>query len=138
PVPTMSDCPECWSRTEAPATYPVPVIVSWTEAVFAAAVGEVELTVGPALTVKQREQDPCWPSGLVTVTSPAPVVADPVSVMLAVTCVVSTKLVELTETPLAENDATAPWAKFVPVIEMSWAAAPSPRELGEALVTVGA
>src|SRR5437867_11509564 len=82
--------------------------------------GSVPVTVGLGLTVKHPVHEPDWVSVLVTVTLRAPVVAVGVIVMLAVTWVVSTKVVEFTVMPVPENDATAPWAKFVPMTETSW------------------
>src|SRR5919204_229136 len=77
-------------------------------------------------------------SGLVTVTSPAPVVAVAAMVMLAVSEVLDTNVVELTVMPVPENDTVAPDTMLVPVTVMFWLVAPWPRELGLAAVTVGA
>jgi hypothetical protein len=107
----------------APLTKPVPVIVMfWFVAPWPREAGFVDVTLGFALIVKPTEAEP--PSGFVTVIVLAPVVAFPAIVTFAVTCALSTKVVELTVTPVPENDAVAPAAKFVPVIVMSWAVAP--------------
>jgi hypothetical protein len=98
----------------------------------------VELTAGPALTVNTLVPAPTPPSGLVTLTFPAPVAALPLIEMLAVSELALTKVVELTVIPVAENDTLAPFTNPVPVIVMFWLLAPCPRELGLVDVTVGA
>jgi hypothetical protein len=94
--------------------------------------------VGAAFTVKQPEHDAVPPSVLVTVTFPAPVVAVDAIVMLAVSWVLLTKVVEFTVIPPAENVAAAPLENPVPEIVMFWLAAPWPREDGLVEETVGA
>ena len=69
-----------------------------------------------ALTVKTPVPVPTPASGLVTVTLRAPVVAEPKMVMLAVSEVALTKVVELTVIPVPEKEATAPETNPVPVI----------------------
>jgi hypothetical protein len=84
------------------------------------------VTVGAALTVKTPVPVPTPASPLVSVTLRVPVVAAPEIVMLAVTEVELTKVVEFTVIPVPENEAAsgAPETKFVPVIVMLWLAAP--------------
>ena len=123
----------------APLTKPVPVIVMfWLLAPCPRELGLVELTVGPALTVKTLVPVPAPASGLVTVTSRAPVLAFEAIVMFAVRWLESTKLVELTVMPVPENETLAPLAKPVPLIVTLWLPAPCPSELGLVEDTVGA
>ncbi len=68
------------------------------------------------MTVKQPVQTAEPPSVFVTVTFPAPSVAAPEIVTLAVSWVAETKVVEFTVMPLAEKTDDAPVAKSVPVI----------------------
>jgi hypothetical protein len=89
------------------------------------------------LTVKQPVQTAEPPSVFVTVTSPAPSVAAPEMVTLAVSCVDDTKVVEFTVIPVAEKADDAPVAKPVPVIVTLALVAPRPLELGLVDVTVG-
>jgi hypothetical protein len=84
----------------------------------------VEDTVGAAFTVKQFVHEPLPASGLVTVTLPAPVVAPAETVMLAVTEVEDTKVVEFTVIPDPENVAAAPLTNPVPVIVIDWLEVP--------------
>ncbi len=77
-------------------------------------------------------------SGLVTVTLLAPVVAEPEMVMLAVSEVALTKVVELTVMPVPEKVAAAPETNPVPVIVTFWPVAPSLSEDGVVEATVGA
>jgi hypothetical protein len=100
--------------------------------------GLVEATVGAPLTVKQPEQVAgASPSLFVTVKLLAPVVAFEATVILAVSWVELTKLVELTVMPVPENEAVAPFRKLVPLTATFWLVAPWPRELGLAEVAVG-
>jgi hypothetical protein len=123
----------------APDTNPVPVIVmSWLVAPCPRDAGLVDVTVGAALTVKTLAPVPTPASGFVTVTSRAPVVAFEATVMLAVSEVALTNVVEFTVMPVPENVAAAPETNPVPVIVMFWLAAPWPRELGLVEETVGA
>ncbi len=80
--------------------------------------------MGLAFTVKQLLHDPLPASGLVTVTLPAPVVALAETVMLAVSEVEDTKVVEFTVIPDAEKAVVAPETNPVPVIVMFWLLAP--------------
>jgi hypothetical protein len=89
------------------------------------------------LTVKHPVQVPTPASGLVTRTSPAPVVAPAKTVTLAVSWVADTNVVEFTVMPEAENVAAAPETNPVPLTVMLWLVAPRPLELGLADVTVG-
>jgi hypothetical protein len=68
-----------------------------------------------------------------------PVVAFPATVMLAVSEVELTNVVEFTVIPVPENETASPepLSKLVPVIVMFWLVAPCPRELGLVDVTVG-
>src|ERR1019366_8111927 len=117
----------------------VPVTVMfWLVAPSSREDGVVEVTVGAALTVKIPVPVPTPASGLVTVTFPAPVVAPEEIVMLAVSVVALTKVVELTVIPLPEKVAAAPLTNPVPVTVMFWLVAPSSREDGVVEVTVGA
>jgi hypothetical protein len=103
----------------APLTKLVPVIAMlWLVAPCGRELGLVEDTVGPALTVKHPVHDPTPLSGLVTVTLRAPLVAPPVIEMFATSCVELLNVVEFTVIPVPENDAAAPFTKFVPVIVM--------------------
>jgi hypothetical protein len=109
----------------APLTNPVPaIVIDWLEVPCPREDGLVELTVGPAFTAKHPLHEPLPESGLVTVTFPAPVVAPAETVMLAVSEVEDTKVVEFTVIPLAENVAAAPLTNPVPVIVMFWLLAP--------------
>ncbi|TMH55079.1 MAG: hypothetical protein E6H53_17625 [Betaproteobacteria bacterium] len=78
-----------------------------------------------------------WLSVLVTVTSRVPTVAVAEIVMFAVTCDVSTKVVEFTVMPVPEKDATAPGKKFVPITE-TVVVTPCGLWSGDVDVTVGA
>ena len=82
------------------------------------------MTVGAALTVKAFDSEPAPSSGLVTVTVRAPVLADAVMLMLAVSSVEEMKLVELTVMPAPENVTAAPLTKPVPLIVIGWFDAP--------------
>jgi hypothetical protein len=113
------------NATDAPLTKFVPVIVTLKAvAPLSPALGLVEVTLGPALTVNTPVPVATEWSALVTVTLLAPVVAPAAIVMFAVNDVALTYVVELTATPAAENDTDAPLSKFVPVIVMFWLAAP--------------
>ncbi len=82
--------------------------------------GLVEVTAGPALTVKTLVPVAEVPSPLVTVTFRTPVVAPEAMVMLAVSEVAPTKVVELTVIPVPEKAVAkgAPLTKLLPVIVM--------------------
>jgi hypothetical protein len=125
----------------APDANPVPVIVTfWLVAPWPREAGLVDVTAGAALTVNRFVPVATLPSGLVTVTFRVPVVAFPATVMLAVSEVELTNVVEFTVIPVPENETASPepLSKLVPVIVMFWLVAPCPRELGLAEVTVGA
>ncbi len=81
-------------------------------------------TVGAAFTVKQFVHEPLPASGLVTVTFPAPVVAPAETVMLAVSEVEETNVVEFTVIPDPEKADVAPLTNPVPVIVMDWLEVP--------------
>ena len=100
--------------------------------------GAAEVTVGPVVTVNTPMPVAALLSGLVTVALRAPVLAAPEIVMLAVSWVALTNVVELTVIPIPENTVLAPLSKPVPVIVMVWPLAPCPRELGLVEVTEGA
>jgi hypothetical protein len=107
--------------TAAPETNPLPVIATLSEdAPRSPELGAAEVTDGPPLIVKTPMPVPVPPSGLVTVTLPAPVVALLAIVMLALIDVALLKVVELTVIPEAENATVAPETKPVPVIVMLW------------------
>ena len=109
----------------APLTKPVPVTVTfWLVAPCPREEGLVDVTVGAMVTVKQFVHEPVWVSGFVTVTFRAPVVALDATVILAVSEVVETKLVEFTVIPAPEKAALAPLTKPVPVIVTFWLVAP--------------
>src|SRR5205085_711000 len=92
----------------APETKPVPVIVMfWLAAPWARDVGLVAVTLGAALTLKQLAHEPVLASGSVTVTARVPTVAAGSTVMLAVSWVALTNVVELTVIP-APNVADRP------------------------------
>jgi hypothetical protein len=98
----------------------------------------VEVTVGPAFTVKQPVQVAVPWSGLVTVTSRAvPVGAPAETEMFAVSWVEDTTVVEFTVIPVPEKLTFVPLANPVPVTVMFWLVAPCPLEPGLAEVTVG-
>jgi hypothetical protein len=80
--------------------------------------------VGLAFTVKQLLHEPLPASGFVTVTLPAPVVAPAETVMLAVSEVADTKVVEFTVIPDPVNVAAALDTNPVPVTVMFWLLAP--------------
>jgi hypothetical protein len=102
---------------DAPLAKPVPEIVTfWLVAPRPLELGLVEVTVGGAFTVKHPVHDPVSRSGFVTVMFREPVVAFPATVMLAVSWVAETNVVELTVMPVPENDVVAPDWKPVPVI----------------------
>jgi hypothetical protein len=123
----------------APEANPEPLIVMfWLAAPWPRELGLVDATVGAAFTVKQLEHDPTPASGFVTVTLPAPVVAFPATVMLAVSDVAETNVVEFTVMPDPENVAAAPLTNPDPVIVMFWVDAPCPLEEGLVDETVGA
>jgi hypothetical protein len=84
----------------------------------------VDDTVGAAFTVKHELHEPLPASGLVTVTFPAPVVAPAETVMLAVSEVEETKVVEFTVIPDPEKADVAPETKPVPVTVIDWLEAP--------------
>ena len=136
---TVIPVPENEVARDAPVTNPVPVIVMfWLVAPWPRDAGLVEVTVGAALTVKTLVPVAKVPSPLVTATLRTPVVAELEMVMLAVSVVAFTKVVELTVIPVPEKEAMAPLTKFVPKIEMFWLVAPWPRDDGLVEVTVGA
>jgi hypothetical protein len=133
---TVIPVPE--NDADAPVTKFVPVIVTLKlVAPWSPELGLVEVTVGAALTVNTPVPVPTPPSGLVTVTLRAPVVAPAAIAMFAVSCVALTNVVELTVIPVPENDADAPVTKFVPVIVTLKLVAPLSPELGLVEVTVG-
>ena len=78
--------------------------------------------------------DPTPPSKPVTVTDRAPVGADGDTEMLTTRCVELSRVTELTVIPLPEKTtceaAHVPLAKLLPVMTISWLAAPRARELG--------
>ena len=116
----------------------MPVIVMvWLVAPWPRDDGLVEVTVGAALTVKIPTPIPVPESGLVTVTLLVPVVAEPETVMFAVSDVALPNVVELTVIPVPEKEATAPETNPVPVIVMFWLVAPWAREDGVVEVTAG-
>ena len=86
------------------------------------------MIVGRAFTVNALAREPTPPSGLVTVTDRAPVVAVAESVMLAVSEVALFLVTELTVIPVPEkttiDDVHVPVPKSVPVIVMFWLVAP--------------
>ena len=126
-------------ETVAPDTKPVPVIVTAVCAEpCALALGDVEVTVGPAFTVNPFVSVEFSVSGFVTVTFRAPVVAVAATVMLAVSCVALTKVVELTVIPVPLKVTAAPLTKFVPLTVIFWFVAPCPLLVGLVEVTVGA
>jgi hypothetical protein len=90
----------------------------------------VEVTVGPAFTVKQPVQVAVPWSGLVTVTFLVPVAA---VLSIETLAVIDPPLlateIELTVMP-PPNETFAPLAKFAPVTVMFWFVAPWPREVG--------
>jgi hypothetical protein len=130
--------PEAENVAEAPLMNPVPVrVMAWFVAPRPLDEGLADVTTGAGSTVKHPVHVPTPASGLVTTTSPAPVVAVGEMVTLAVSWVDDTKVVELTVTPVAENEADAPETKPLPLIVMLWFAALRPRELGAADVSVG-
>ena len=101
----------------APLWKPVPVIVTLKLlAPRSPELGPVDVTVGAALTVNTPAPAPTPASGLVIVTLRAPVLAAPEIVMLAVSWVALTNVVELTAIPVPENTVAAPLTKPVPVI----------------------
>jgi hypothetical protein len=109
--------------TVVPMTKFVPVIVKVTVVPLATTSWLVEvgkMIVGAALTVKALLPVPVPPSGLVTVTLRAPVVALLAMVMLTVRLVELTKVVELTVIPAPEKDAAnpVPLTKPAPVTVM--------------------
>jgi hypothetical protein len=99
-------------------------VMSWLAAPWPRELGLVDETVGPTFTVKQLAHEPFPASGFVTVRLLVPVVAFPATVMLAVSEVAETNVVEFTVIPVPEKEAEAPLTKFVPVTVMSWLAAP--------------
>jgi hypothetical protein len=76
--------------------------------------------VGAAFTVKQLLHEPLPASVLVTVTFLALVAALEETMMLAVSEVADTKVVEFTVIPDPEKTVVAPEANPVPVIVMFW------------------
>jgi hypothetical protein len=89
--------PEAENVAAAPETNKVPLTVMlWLEAFRPREVGEVDVTVGFAFTVKQFEHEAVPASPFVTVMLRNPVVAPVAMVMFAVTCVAETKVVEFT------------------------------------------
>ena len=96
--------PEAENEAAAPETKPVPLTVMfWFEALRPRDVGEVDVTVGFALTVKQFEHEPVPASPFVTVMLRNPVVAPVAIVMFAVNCVAETYVVEFTVMPVPEK-----------------------------------
>ena len=84
------------------------------------------MTVGAALTVKTPVPVAVVPSPLTRVTLRVPVEAAPEMVMLAVSEVELTKVVEFTVIPVPEKEVArgAPVTKFVPEMVMFWLMAP--------------
>jgi hypothetical protein len=128
--------PDPEKLAEAPLTNPVPVTVTaWFVAPSPLDDGLVDVTVGVTLTVKHPVHVPTPASGLVTRTLPAPVVAVGETLMLAVSWVADTNVVEFTVTPAAENEAIAPETKPLPLIVTFWFEVLRAREVGAVDVT---
>src|SRR6266540_6131330 len=123
--------------TAAPLTKSVPVTATFWVVLRYPKSGLVEVTVGAAFTVKQPEHEPVPVSGLVTVTSRAPVVAPAEIVRLAVSWVELLNVVELTVMPVPERVTAAPFWKLVPAT-VTFPVKPCGRELGLVELTVGA
>ena len=125
--------------TVAPATKPVPVIVSVKHAPpTVAEVGAIEVSVGAetGLMVNDRVPDVPPPgAGLVTVTVAVPAVAISAAVIAAVNCVALTNVVVLVA-PL--NFTTDVDTKPVPLTVRVKAAPPAVALVGEREVAVGA
>ena len=120
----------------APVSKLVPLTATFSVPPWSPELGLVEVTVGPALTVKALASDPLPASGLVTVTARAPVAAPEAIVTLALSSVALSNVVELTVMP-APNEAVAPLTKFVP-LTATVSVPPRSPELGLVEVTVGA
>ena len=135
---TVIPAPENDAANPLPLTKPVPVITMLCVTPWPRDDGLTDATVGPVFTVNLAVPVPAPPSGFVTVTSRAPVVAFVAIVMFAVTWVALFHVVEFTVMPAPENDAANPAAltKPVPVIA-TFCVAPCPRDAGLADVTVG-
>jgi len=104
----------------APLTNPVPTSPMFCETEpWPRLVGDVDVNVGPVLTVKQFGHVAAWVSAFVIVTSRKPVAAPDAIVMFAVAVVVETYVVELTVIPAPEKETVALCAKLVPVTVMS-------------------
>jgi hypothetical protein len=127
--------------TVAPLTNPVPAMLKVIEVLFGTLCGRADVgdvIVGGATMLKHPVHEPMPASPFVTVTLRDPVGAFEATLMLAVSWVADTKVVELTVIPAPEKDTTAPLVYPVPVTVMFWFVAPCPRELGLVEVTVGA
>ena len=105
---------------------PVPVIVTfWLVAPWPSALGLSVAIVGALLTVNAPVAAALLPSPLVSVTSWAPVLEVPDTVMFAVTCVALTYVTEFVVMPEPNDAARAgPLSKPVPVIVTFWFEAP--------------
>jgi hypothetical protein len=130
PVPKDAVAPEA---KLLPLTVIVCLLAPWPREL-----GVVDSMVGPALTVKPLSSDAESPSGFVMLTVRPPVVALDATVMFAFSSVELTNVVELSVTPVPENDTVAPLTKFVPITLTFWFAAPWPREPGLVDVIDGA
>jgi hypothetical protein len=121
----------------APVAKPVPVIVTLllTEPRGSAA-GVIAVTVRGPVTLKTPVPNAAAPPGSVTVTLRAPTAAVAAMVMLAVTLVALTNVVEFTVMPLPENTVVAPVAKPVPVMVTFWAVVPWASDAGLTAVIV--
>jgi hypothetical protein len=100
------------------------------------AAGEIDAMDGFALTVKHDAHVTVPPSGFVTVTARAPVVAVGAMEIVALNEDGSTST-EPTLIPEPANETTAPSKKFVPLIVITWSVVPWARDAGDAEVIVG-
>lgn len=135
----MTVTPLAEKLAEAPLSKFVPVIVTFSLVPWLPELGPTAITVGAALTVNAADKLAALPSPLAIVTVRAPVVALGAIVIVAVSCVALTNVVEATVIPAPKDDAScAPLSKPVPWIVTLRLLAPSSPDPGEAEAIVGA
>ena len=122
----------------APLTKPLPLIATDSLPPRSPELGLIDVTFGAASTVKAPDNESAPPSLFVTVTVRAPVLANELIEILAVSSVELTTVVDSTVMLDPEKDALAPLAKPVPLIVIDWPLAPCAREPGLTDSTFGA
>ena len=135
---TVAVTPVPVNETVAPVVNPAPLTttVRW-ETPRASALGVSPEIVGFALTAKQPVHFDVPVSGLVTVTSRAPIVALLATVTLSVNDVALLRVSELSVMPVPDHFTVTPDWNPVPVTVTATCDAPTGRDAGVRLVTRG-